>query len=515
MLLSLQILPPLAFARVGRSSTPCPAFSWAATDTSPGGTGKTSLAIEETLEIDAAGVITATRPNSLDFKDADGAFRPVCPFFELHGTWELGGNQHSGPITAQVLSDNGLTPGDISWTVALGNLKAFHFTLNEGDRLSASVTISGDDTGRKTLEGQSPTGPGIEPLILPGQSLPMGDVQLARLDDPEFPEVRMRFFPPAGVTYGPTNLAERISAFANLINSNNERVNADWDGFDLPAARKIVNPASRWASLVLNEEGPPPIGPGDPRNAPGGLSASQIELRGQPPNVRGADVSLGLVDDVSDGLISCEVGGLQAFARIAVGPQDYGPMARPFVSLQDGLADRMLRHEVRDDSMDDDELEAIVADIFERALETSDLMNKDAQNDRSRRNNLGSGGDLPAPSPDFEASPRRTLWASSNPGATGTPVAGQSRQVDAMPVSQQGQRKHRRYNAIEYIRDRLREEPDLIEKWIRLPRDNEPLFDRRMPALMRGSDGQPMHLTRRQYEMIRRWAARQHGGGNV
>ena len=108
MLLSLQILPPLAFARVGRSPTPCPAFSWAPTDTSPGGTGKTSLEIEESFELDAAGTIKATRPNNIDFKDADGAFRPVCPFFELHGTWELGGTEHSGPITSQVLTDNGL-----------------------------------------------------------------------------------------------------------------------------------------------------------------------------------------------------------------------------------------------------------------------------------------------------------------------------------------------------------------------------------------------------------------------
>ena len=511
MLLSLKILPPLAFARVGRSTTPCPAFSWAATDTSPGGTGKTSLEIEETLELDAAGAITATRPNSIGFKDADGAFRPVCPFFELHGSWELGGNQHSGPITAQVLEDNGLSPSDLSWTVTLGNLKAFHFTLDEGDRITADVTVAGDDTERKALEGRSPTGPGIQPLIPPSDPLPMGAVQLARLDDPEFPEMRLRFYSPPGITYGPPNLADRINAFADIGE------NAEWIGFDLPTAQKIVNPAARWATLNLDEEGPPPIGGGDPRNAPGGLSASLFERRGQPPFERTVRISMGLVDDVSDGLITCEVGGVQAFARIAVGPQDFAPMARPFVSLQDGLADRMLRDDVRDDSIDDDELEAIVADIFERALETSDLMNKDAQNDRSRQTNFARPGgvDLPAPSPDFEASPRRTLWRSSNPLSTNSPAAGQSRQADAMPVSQQGQRKHRRYNAIEYIRDRLREEPDLIEKWIRLPLDNEPLFDRRMPALMRGSDGQPMHLTRRQYEMIRRWAARQHGGGIV
>ena len=449
-------------------------------------------------------------PTASVSRDADGAFRPVCPYFELHGTWELGGTEHSGPITGQVLEDNGLSPGDLSWTVTLGNLKAFHFTLDEGDRITAEVTVTGDDTERKPLEGRSPTGPGIQPLIPESTPLPMGAVQLSRLDDPQFPEVRLRFYPPSGITYGPPNLADRINTFADIDE------NADWVGFDLPAAQKIVNPDARWATLNLNDEGPPPIGAGDPRNAPPLLSASLFERRVQSSFVRIVRISMGLVDDVSDGLIGCEVGGVQAFARIAVGPQDFAPMARPFVSLQDGLADRMSRDEVRDDSIDDDALEAIVVDIFERALETSDLMNKDAQNDRSRQSNLGRpNGDLPTPSPDFEASPRRTLWPSINPRSTGSPAAGQSRQVDAMPVSQQGQRKHRRYNAIEYIRDRLREEPDLIEKWIRLPLDNEPLFDRRMPALMRGSDGQPMHLTRRQYEMIRRWAARQHGGGIV
>ncbi|GAA6179576.1 hypothetical protein NBRC116594_10140 [Shimia sp. NS0008-38b] len=81
-----------------------------------------------------------------------------------------------------------------------------------------------------------------------------------------------------------------------------------------------------------------------------------------------------------------------------------------------------------------------------------------------------------------------------------------------MPVSMLGQRKHRRYNAIEYFRDRLREEPGLIEKWIRIPRAPERFYDRRMPALMRGSDSNAMHLTRRQYDLIQLWAKRQREG---
>jgi len=505
MLKGLYILPPLAFGRVGSSPTPCAAFSWSKTDISPDGNNKTSLKIEETLSLDDNGNISSSTPTNIVFKDDNGAFRPVCPFFELHGTWEINGNEENGPITEQVLQDNGLSLDDITWNVELGNLKAHHFTLDEGDRISASITVKGNDTTRHTLEGRSPTGAGIEPLILPGEFLPMGEVQLGRVDDLNFPELRLRFYPPAGVTYGPTNLSNRISTFADF--------NAEWVGFNLPNERLIINPNSRWATLDLDNEGPAPIGAGDPRNAPGGLSATLRETTSQLPDSGLSRISMGLVDDVSDGLIACEIAGLTAFARIAIGPPDFAPMARPFVSLQDGLADRVLRENAREVDIEDDELETIVADIFERALETSDLMNKDAQNDRSRQNNnpSDSNNDLPAPSASFESSPRRTLWASSNPQATANPVSAESHQTDAMPVSQLGQRKHRRYNAIEYLRDRLKEEPDLIEKWLRLPRDNEPLFDRRMPALMRGSDGQPMHLTRRQYQLIRLWAGRQHG----
>jgi len=61
-------------------------------------------------------------------------------------------------------------------------------------------------------------------------------------------------------------------------------------------------------------------------------------------------------------------------------------------------------------------------------------------------------------------------------------------------------------NALEYLKDRLRDDPAFVEKWLRPPLDQLPLYDRRMPALMRGSDSRPMHLTRRQYEIVLRWA---------
>ena len=139
-------------------------------------------------------------------------------------------------------------------------------------------------------------------------------------------------------------------------------------------------------------------------------------------------------------------------------------------------------------------------------------MNKDAQNDRARITNVNrdtAPRDLPTPRRDFEPRPRDTLWPTIDPRNTNNPAVAIPFSGDAMPVSDRGSRKHRRYNAIEYLRDRLREEPELLEKWIRPPRDASPYYDRRMPALMRGSDGLPIHLTRRQYELIRLWVSRQ------
>lgn len=526
MLTGLWITPPLAFARLGGSPTPCAAFSWAKVGISPSGSAQTTLSPEETLTLADDGTVSSDVPNTLVFKDDDGAWRPVCPFFELHGSWVLNEQNYEGPITKGVLADNGLLLADVQWTVTLGNLKAYHFTLDEGDKISASVNIRGDDTGRRALAGSSPDGAGLAPLIPAATPMPMGEVQLAQpTDDDSFPELRLRFYPPKGLTYGPPSLPQKLAAAADsrlnpALNPEASRQvwarNAEWFGFDLPEAQKIVNPDGHWAQLNLDAEGPPPAGAGDPRNAPGGLSASLFELRGGQQDAQTNRISMGLVDDVSDGTVHCSISGLEATARIAVGPPDFAPMNRPCTSLQDGLADRVLRDDFRNNPPGDADLEAIVADIFERALETSDLMNKDAQSDRARGTNFNpedpANTDLPNPRPGFESNPRGTLWASSNENVTDRPAPAGSLQVDAMPVSFQGQRAHRRYNAIEYLRDRLREEPELIEKWLRPPRDPSPLFDRRMPALMRGSDGDPMHLTRRQIEMIRLWAARQTGG---
>jgi hypothetical protein len=48
----IWLTPPLAFGRLGASPTPCAAFHWAANDLTPDGSGMTTLAPAETLELE-------------------------------------------------------------------------------------------------------------------------------------------------------------------------------------------------------------------------------------------------------------------------------------------------------------------------------------------------------------------------------------------------------------------------------------------------------------------------------
>lgn len=417
--------------------------------------------------------------NRIDLKDEDGRFFPVCPFFELHGAWTQDGEEAEGPITRAVIEDAGLSLADVRWTVAVANLKAYHYTLQDGDRVEATVEVTAADTRSRDLQGLSPPVAG-ERLVLGPSGVRFGKVQTVRPTD-ALPGLRLRVSAPEGVVYAPMDVGQRIAADPN------------WSGFDIPVERRIVNPNGSWAKHRIPADAPGPLA-GDLRVNPRGLAAT---FRPSP----GVAQALGLLDDVSDGIVTCQVAALPAaHARIAIGPPDFSPGSRPFVSLQDGLSDRVGRDAARADDVGFDELQEIVADIFERALETSDLMNKDAQTERAHGTNEGMGQALPPPSSDFEQPPIFTLWPRSG-AATSIPG-----RVDALPVSFLGQRKHRRLNALEYVKDRLRDDPAFVARWVRSPLDDSAFYDRRMPALMRGSDSRPMHLTRRQYELVRRWA---------
>jgi hypothetical protein len=456
MIQKLLLYPPLAIARVGPSETPCESFHWGPNDLRPRGTGKTTIVPDETLHVSEDGTVTSSLPAQIAFKDAAG-FKPVCPFFELHGEWTEGEETVRGPITPEVLAQCGLTPHDLAWRIEVGNLKPFHLTLAPDDRIIATVELAGDVTERRPLKGVSPAG-AQQPLVPSGQGLPLGSVQLTKSTE-AFPELRLRFTPAAGHTYGPVNLPERSQVFV------------------LPQDRLILNPAAAWCNFVPRD--------GDPRTNPGGLYATDDD-----------GVSLGLTDDVCDGVIRCALAGVpSAVARIVVGPPDYAPDRRPFTSLADGLTDRVQRADVHDPEYVEDRISTSIEirDLMERILETMELVNVDAQNERARFENraIAIGQGLPPDAGEDKAFPRME------------PVLGRP-----FPLTELGRQMHRRFVALEVFEDILRERPELLDQLVRKPMEGDRYYDRRMPAMMRGSDRLPMHLTRRQYDLLAAWVER-------
>ncbi len=458
MLRKLLIYPPLAFGRLGNSDTPLDCFYWGPNDDTPRGTGKTTILPGETLEIAADGTVSSYVPETVAFKDAQG-YRPVCPFFELHGEWDEAGRATGGPVTPAVLERFGLTPSRLRWRVEVANLKPYFMTRDWQTRIHATVELHGDDLQPRTLEATSPSS-ADNPLIPLGRHIPLGVVRLTRPND-AFPEFRLRFIPGKGKFYGPPNISER------------------WKEVRLPPEDLFLNADSSWCSWKPSSD--------DPRGVPGGQYAQDQET----------GVSYGFVDDVCDGIISCWIDGVgvsPAYARITVGPPDYAPDRRHLTSLADGLKDRVDREDIfQPEYVGDLELTSReIRDLMERVFETMGLMNVDVFNNRV----------------DVQENPATAItkgipYKESDHYAFVPPVPTDD---DPLPLTEIGRRYHRRFVSSEVFEDFIRKRPDLIEQWIRPPLSPELFFTRKMPAVMRGASGDPLHLTRRQYDLLVLWA---------
>lgn len=476
MIQKLWLFPPLAFARLGRSETPCDNFHWGPNDIRPRGTGKTVIQPAETLHVAVDGTVTSSLPTEIILKDAAG-FRPICPFFELHAEWSTqDGAVHSGPITQQVLALFGLTVHDLKWKVEVANLKPFHYTLVPDDRIVATVEVTGDVTERQLLRGISPPN-AQQPLIPVGQFLPLGSVQLTRPTE-AFPELRLRFTPATGRVYAPTDLNERLDNLRARLAKNNQESMWKKD-FALPKECLILNPKAAWCGFDPNKSG-------DYRTNPGLLYADEDDT----------SVSLGFVDDVCDGVISCTLPGLPpTFARVTSGPPDYAPDRRPVTSIADGLTDRVRRSEVRDPAYVEDIARTTleIRDLMERIFETMGMMNVDVQNARARGENasIAQQQGLPANVARDKAFPPMD------------PVLGRP-----LPLTELGRQQHRRFVSLEAFENILRENPDLLANVVREPMTGNKYYDQQMPALMRGSDRYPMHISRRQYDLLMAWVQR-------
>jgi hypothetical protein len=458
MLRKLSLYPPLAFARLGNSSHPLDAFNWGPSDNSPRGTARTTIEPAPTLRMRADGTLEEFTPTSVCFKDDEG-IRPVCPFFEIRVRT---GVRRVESLTPALLGKLRRAVGDVRWRVEVANLKAFFMTGKEGTRVEARVDLRGDDVRPHTLQGRAPRRTGT-PLVPRGRHIPLGTVRLSK-PTAEFPGLRLRFLPARGCVYGPKNLLERWKV-------------------DLRGEFLFLDPRSSWCSWKPDDT--------DPRGWPDGQFAKDED-----------GVSYGIVDDTCDGIVSCWIEGVDlppARARIVVGPPDYAPDRRPLVSLADGLKDRVDREEIfRRNYVDGTpasarRTEQEVVDLMERAFETMALINLDVFNDRvTVQENaavaLGQGIAYDEKTAQYAFPVNRPM-----PG-------------DPLPLTEQGREHHRRHVAAEVLTDFLRKRPDFVTRFVRPPLSPDAFFDTLMPALMRGASGHPLHLTRRQYDLLTLWA---------
>jgi hypothetical protein len=272
MLERIFVVPPLAFARVGTSPTPCDAFLWGPNDLLPHGSGTTTLQPAETLDVAPDGAVSSRTPDTIVFRDANG-IRPVCPFFELHADWiDAAGAPCSGPVTQDLLSEWGVALSDIEWRVELGNLKAFHYTYEYGDKIEAHMALRADHHVRTTIVGSSPPG-AVLPLIKAERGMPMGAVQATKPSS-DYPEIRLRFFPPAGLIYGPEDLHQRLASLDYDVDVGGGKPNLEWRGFTLPTTQLIVDPSANWPRYVPDAATLGPFFAQDNRNTPSGLLAA-------------------------------------------------------------------------------------------------------------------------------------------------------------------------------------------------------------------------------------------------
>jgi hypothetical protein len=494
--------PPLAFARVGSGTTPLEAFHWGPNDNSPRGTGKTTIIAAETLDIDDNGFVSSRMPEQVLFKEVvDGAevFRPVCPWYELHGRWTINNQEREGPVTSEILRACGVALEDVRWSVSVANRKAYNMTLSRGDIISAAVSLAGNDFTRRALLGTSrDAGPQEQPLVPLGRSLPFGSIQLANPVG-DFPELRIRITPPVGAVYGPKGVREKIArvrkiypdAVAHEAAEDGDR----WDELQIPESRLILNDHAAWPNWVLRD--------GDARTVPV-LQFAHIEGPREVYN------SLGFVDDFSDGIITCTIkaaasaaASLQASARLVVTPPDFAPDRRHVVSISDDLKDRVARDVLAAfGDLPIHEFAPEIQDLFQRIWETMGLINLDAMNTKE----------------DFQDP--------NNPGPDQAPYR-PPLSSDPLPLTRHARRAHHRFAALDVLDDLFRERDARVgvgsEAGYAPPRSLMDLINappnadgteaagnsyRKMPALMRGSDGSPMHITRRQYDLLQLWISR-------
>lgn len=448
-ILGVRILPPMASARFGSSPTPLEAFSLEIDPDKP--LDFRRIVPQPTLEVDpATGAIARAytpAPGTIRFKDGE-RIRPVAPFYEVFAQTS---ERVLEPLTMTLLSAEGLDPDAVRWTVEVANLKIFRQTDNPHDKIAAAVERFNDHEAHELR--------GVCDNFLPGKSISFGSVRYIR-PTKDFPEVRLRFTPAAGVVYGSNS--ERYEPEARKEKKD--------PVFEEQPERIVYDTTrGRWRGFQADENSATITNPSD-------------IYQGYWP-VSGLPRGWGYIDDVCDGPISVALSlangsTLKARAWVSTCMPAFAPDSQPMRTVADELEQAILGPDAADEEISIDE----AADILRRALETVRLMNTMVMNGNviDGRANIASTlvrQDTNDHGRDFEPTMASSL-------------------ADNLAV--------RILHGRVYAAVRGGSAP-WFAKVLRRPEEIGDLSDesrRKMPPMLRGADGRALTLTRRQISKI-------------
>ncbi|MER9107512.1 hypothetical protein NKH95_26755 [Mesorhizobium sp. M0848] len=457
VLRQIRILPPMAIARFGSSSTPMDNYALELPRDAAGAETSDYRVVvpAETLSVDEATgeIAAAATPASVFFRDGQGRIKPVSPFLEVWAEFE--GSDDLVPLTLQDLADLGGSPASISWRVRAANRKVSRRTGIDGDKVEADSGNFSDHT-RHTLVGHSAN-------FKPGKTIALGDVRFIK-PTTAFPEIRLRFTPGKGLVFGPR-------AGDPLIN----------DDVYFGATSEDPEPpqSGRWDRYYMNEPGSP-------------VSTAPADIfQGSTIGVRGTSkLSHGYFDDSCDGIaeVTLTLGGqtFSGYARFASAVPDFAPDTLPVRSIADEIEQMAFGPSVAApaDAAGQATLLADVQDILRRGLDTMRQINTVVHNgDSPVADNPLFGNNMPGQEADTY---NRLLEPIFKP-------AQQASYSFAL-------RAHKR------VVDRALRSPDHAGAFpngmafVRLPEEAADLTDagrRKMPAMMRGNEGLELVLTRR------------------
>ena len=386
-LLELFFLPSMAIARVGSSPEPLDSFRYSR-GTTRGDAVDTRIEPAVSLKVQADGSVRPCKPETIAFKDAKGAIRPVAPFFELWGRLESPeGECYEAAFSPSLLGKIGASIEDLQYEITLANLKAARRTGNAACGFVVRQAVPGNDHTPRALLAISPHTADQEPLVLPDNPIPLGQLQVIRpveecidpLADDDLKRVdcgvlRLRYTPPKGYVYGPPTATNGPAA--EVAPGVYEAPGIQFGRIHeiVPPERRILNTKTPWSSYIMLN----------------GMLEDPQPQDGYDGAAVGSFQSWGCVDDTCDGLLvaTLAVAGrrYRAVARVIVGPPDFAPDRRPLFSAAHDIVDRDLPP-IKIDGTNYESVKHEVVELFERAFEHASLFNLDALRARALQEN--------------------------------------------------------------------------------------------------------------------------------